>query len=63
VSTVVDEIAEEYLIRRPEGGRFFIDVTGAWYKDKSTGRTRQFTTFRIHSWIVYPRIGARCFLV
>jgi hypothetical protein len=46
-SHVVDEVAERYRQLRCEGGRFFIDATGAFYKDESSGWfTRQFVNFR-----------------
>jgi hypothetical protein len=46
-SPVVDEVAERYRQLRGEGGRFFIDATGAFYKDELSGSfTRQFVSFR-----------------
>lgn len=32
---VLDAIADRYVQLRPEGGRFFIDATGAFYKDEA----------------------------
>lgn len=32
---VLDRIAERYIEVRPEGGRFFIDSTGAFFKDEA----------------------------
>jgi hypothetical protein len=46
VSEVTDLIADEYLEIRGEGGRFFVDATGAFYKDESGRWTRQFVNFR-----------------
>ncbi len=46
-SNVIDEVAERYREIRCEGGHFFIDATGAFYKDESSAlSTRQFVNFR-----------------
>jgi len=46
-SQVIDEVAERYREIRCEGGRFFIDATGAYYRDEfSAWSTRQFVNFR-----------------
>ena len=43
LSIIVDRVTSEYLERRPEGGRFFIDEIGAYYKE--AGRAVQFVWF------------------
>lgn len=45
-SGVLDEIAALYREVRPEGGRFFVDATGAFYKDASGRFSHQFVNFR-----------------
>ena len=46
-SNVINVVAERYREIRPEGGRFFIDATGAFYKEESGAwSTRQFVNFR-----------------
>jgi hypothetical protein len=46
-SQLLDAVAERYREERCEGGRFFIDATGAFYKDESRGwSTKQFVNFR-----------------
>jgi len=44
-SEVIDAIADQYLEIRGEGGRFFVDATGAFYKDESARWPRQFVNF------------------
>ena len=46
LSPIVDAVADEYLRVRPEGGRFFINERGAFYKD-ADGVSVQFASFRI----------------
>jgi hypothetical protein len=46
VSPAVDAIAKLFLEIRGEGGRFFVDATGAFYVDDFDGRIRQFVNFR-----------------
>jgi hypothetical protein len=43
-SAAVDEIAGRFLDLRPEGSRFFVDATGAYYAENA--RKQQFVNFR-----------------
>jgi len=45
-SRIVDNVADEYLIIRNDGGRFFINNKGAFYKDIG-GKEVQFLVFQI----------------
>src|SRR5713226_617633 len=42
----IDAVADDYLEMRREGGRFFINETGAFYKDQS-GEAVPFAAFQI----------------
>src|ERR1700733_2146073 len=44
ISRAVDAIADRFLELRSEGGRFFVDATGAYYVEN--GRIQQFVNFR-----------------
>ena len=44
VSPAIDAIAKRFLDIREDGGRFFIDATGAFYVED--GLTKQFVNFR-----------------
>jgi hypothetical protein len=46
LSRVIDEIVKRYLTIRGEGGRFFIDATGAFYSDETGRWKHQFVNFR-----------------
>ena len=46
ISRIIDAVAEEYIKTRSEGGRFFIDDNGAFYKDEAAQLIR-FLTFKI----------------
>jgi hypothetical protein len=47
LSGVIDQVADTLLSLRAAGGRFFINDSGASYKDERTGRTEEFVSFRI----------------
>ena len=47
VSKILDAVADRYLTIRSEGGRFFVDEKGAFYKDRQAGDT-EFMCFRVY---------------
>jgi hypothetical protein len=46
VSKILDAVADRYLTIRSEGGRFFVDEKGAFYKDRQA-RQIKFVCFRV----------------
>jgi hypothetical protein len=44
ISPTLDAVAGRFLYLRSEGGRFFVDATGAYYIEN--GRIQQFANFR-----------------
>jgi len=46
ISRILDNVADKYETARAGMGRFFIDETGAYYKDKS-GELTMFVEFRL----------------
>jgi hypothetical protein len=46
VSKILDALADKYLTIRSEGGRFFVDEKGAFYKDRRA-RHIKFMCFRV----------------
>jgi hypothetical protein len=44
-STVLDQIADELIMWRPDGGRFFIEQTGVYFRESELGPKYQFVRF------------------
>lgn len=48
ISRIIDAVAEIYRLKaRPEGGRFFIDDNGAFYKNEEGSQVIQFVIFQM----------------
>ncbi len=54
-SELLDYLADEYISIRPDGGRFFINAEGAYFRPEHSGPV-QFTTFRF---VTYAQASRR----